>query len=62
MKNDGLLRLAEALSKAHIKYFQLFGVEPHGTVNQMAAMLELCPQAKEYIRLFEEQRERMETV
>jgi hypothetical protein len=59
--NDGLTRLAEVLSRAHIKYFQLFGVEPHGTVHQLAAMLEMCPEAKEYIRLYEKQREQILT-
>jgi hypothetical protein len=54
-------RLAEALSRAHVKYFHLFGVEPHGTIKQLLAMLELCPEAKSYIRLYEENRDRMLT-
>jgi len=63
MRTDaGMLRLANALSRAHIKYFHLFGVEPHGTIPQLMAMLEMCPEAKEYVRLYEKQREEMETV
>ena len=58
----GMLRLAEALSRAHVKYFNLFGVEPHGTLKQLMAMLEMCPEAKEYIRLYEKQRDEMLTV
>lgn len=59
--DTGMLRLAEALSRAHIKYFHLFGVEPHGTVKQLMAMLEMCPEAKEYIRIYEKQRETLLT-
>ena len=59
--DDGMRRLAEALSRAHVKYFHLFGVEPHGTIKQLLAMLELCPEAKSYIRLYEENRDRMLT-
>ena len=62
MSEDGMLRLAEALSRAHIKYFNLFEVEPHGTVRQLMAMLELCPEAKEYVRLYEKQREEILTL
>lgn len=58
MSNDGLLRMAWALSKASDKYFELFGVRPYGTVQQIAAMLELCPEAKTYISLYEKNRER----
>lgn len=54
--DDGMLRLAEVLSHAYLKYFQLFGVEPHGTIPQLMALLELCPEAKEYIRLYEKRR------
>ena len=60
--DEGMLRMAQALSRAHIKYFHLFGVEPHGTVQQLMAMLALCPEAKEYIRLYEKQRTEMLTV
>ena len=60
--DEGMLRLAQSLSRAHIKYFQLFGVEPHGTIKQLMAMLEMCPEAKEYIRLYEKQRTEMLTV
>jgi hypothetical protein len=62
IRDEGLQRLAEALSKAYIKYFHLFGVGPHGTVRQMMAMLEMCPEAKEYIRLYEKQRNETSTV
>lgn len=60
--DEGMLRLAQALSRAHVKYFQLFGIEPHGTVQQLMAMLVMCPEAKEYIRLYEKQRMEMLTV
>lgn len=61
MTDDGMLRLAEALSRAHAKYFHLFGVDAHGTVQQLMAVLEMCPEAKEYVRLYEKQREEMMT-
>ena len=57
--DEGMLRLAQALSRAHVKYFQLFGVEPHGTIQQLMAMLVMCPEAKEYIRLYEKQRRQL---
>jgi hypothetical protein len=60
--DEGMLRLAGALNRAYIKYFHLFGVEPHGTIQQLMAMLELCPEAKEYIRLYEKQRTETLTV
>jgi hypothetical protein len=62
MTDDGILRMAEHLAEAWTKYTWLFGVPPHGTKKQLAAMLELCPQAKEAIRLFEKQREEGMTV
>jgi len=55
---DGLRRFAEALSRAYVKYFWLFGHEPHGTIQQMMAMLELCPEAIEYVQLYDQSRER----
>ena len=61
-QDEGMLRLAQSLSRAHIKYFHLFGVEPHGTIEQLMAMLAMCPEAKEYIRLYEKQRTEMLTV
>jgi hypothetical protein len=61
MTDDGLIRLAEALNRAWSKYSEIFGTAPHGTVKQLAAMLELCPEAKEYIRLYERQRNDMLT-
>ena len=60
--DEGSTRLAAALSRAHVKYVHLFGEEPHGTAKQFLAMLALCPEAKEYVRLYEKQREEMETV
>jgi hypothetical protein len=54
--DEGLKRLAEVLGRAHVRYRNVFGVEPHGTLQQMAAMLEMCPEAKEYIRLYEDAR------
>ena len=57
-RDAGMFRLSQALSRAHAKYFHLFGVEPHGTVQQLMAMLEMCPEAKEYVRLYEKQRNR----
>ena len=60
--SPGMLRLAQALSRAHVKYFHLFGVEAHGTVQQLMAVLEMCPEAKEYIRLYEDKREESLTV
>lgn len=61
-RRDPILEFAEHLSEAWGKYRRLYGVPPHGTVRQLAAMLELCPQAKEAIRLFEKQREEGMTV
>jgi hypothetical protein len=59
--SEPVVRLAESLSKAWVKYREFFGEEPHGTVKQLAAMIELCPEVKEYIRLFEKQREDLAT-
>ena len=59
--DPGMLRLASALSRAHVKYRHLFGVDPHGTIRQLMAMLELCPEAKSYVELYEKNRERMLT-
>lgn len=59
--NEGILRLAESLNSAWRKYSELFGEPPHGTIKQLTAMLTLSPQIKEYVRLYEEQRERMLT-
>jgi hypothetical protein len=60
-QDDGLIRLAKALNRAWAKYSEVFGVAPHGTVKQLAAMLEFCPEARVYIQLYERQREDMLT-
>jgi len=62
VSDDALLQIAESLSQAWAKYKWLYGVPPHGTKKQLAAMLELCPQVKEAIRLWGKQRERGMTV
>jgi tRNA (Thr-GGU) A37 N-methylase len=59
--SDAITTMAAYIGSAHAKYREAFGVEPHGTVKQMAALIELCPQLKEAIRLWDEQRTRMET-
>ena len=53
--------MAAYMGNAHAKYREVFDIEPHGTVKQYAAFIELCPQLKEAIRLWDEQRTRMET-
>ncbi len=55
-QSEGFLRLAQALSQAHIRYFNLYGVEPHGTIQQLMSMLMMCPESKEYVRLYEKHR------
>jgi hypothetical protein len=62
IRDEGIVRMAGFLNEAWRKYQSLFGEAPHGTVNQLAAMLQLCPQAKEAIRLFEKQQEERMTV
>lgn len=59
---DGIQRMAENLAEAWAKYQWLFGEVPHGTVEQLSALIELSPQLKEAIRLFEKQREEGMTV
>ena len=61
-KDDSILRMAEHLAIAWKRYHNYFGAVPHGSVKQLAALLELCPQAKVAIRLFEKQREEGMTV
>lgn len=46
-----LLPLAEALSAAFIKYTEFFGEQPHGTVVQMSALLELMPGKAKYAQV-----------
>ena len=36
--------MAAFMGNAHSKYREAFGVEPHGTIKQYAALIELCPQ------------------
>jgi hypothetical protein len=62
MTNDAIMIMAAYMGSAHAKYYSLFGTEPHGTVKQYAALVELCPQLKEAIRLWDEQRTQRETV
>lgn len=59
--NDAITTMAAYIGIAYAKYRTDFGTEPHGTVKQCAALIELCPQLKEAIRLWDEQRTRMET-
>lgn len=59
--DDGIARMGEALAHAWQRYTQLFGVVPHGSCRQLAAMLQLCPEAKEAVRLWDEQRIEKET-
>jgi hypothetical protein len=40
---DGVVQLAEALSKGWSRYVHIFGVVPHGTKQQLAALIELSP-------------------
>lgn len=51
-----VILMAEYMRDAWRKYFELFGCPPHGTVPQLAAMIELSPQLKEHARLFQKQR------
>lgn len=60
--DEGMLRLAEALRRGFIKYHALFGVDVHGTTRQLMAMLAMCPEAAEYVQLYEKKRTEMETV
>lgn len=59
---DGITLMAEALRVAHVKYETAFGVPVHGTAKQFAALIELCPQMRSAIELWNKQREEMETV
>lgn len=59
--SDTIVTMAAYISNAHAKYREVFGEEPHGTVKQYAALIELCPQLRSAIRLWDEQRTRMET-
>ena len=62
LMSDAITTMAAYMGNAHAKYRDAFGTEPHGTVKQYAALIELCPQLKEAIRLWDEQRVQMETV
>ena len=62
MQNDAIVIMAEALSEAHAKYVAVFGETIHGTQKQFAALLELCPQMKSAIELWDKRRIEMETV
>lgn len=59
--DTAITTMAAYIGNAHAKYRELFGEEPHGTVKQCAALIELCPQLRAAIRLWDEQRMRMET-
>ena len=62
MKDEGLIRLAETLHECWVKYSETFGDVPHGTTKQLGAMLCFSPKIREYIRLYEKQREEGMTV
>jgi hypothetical protein len=61
LMGDAIVTMAAYMGNTHAKYREAFGAEPHGTVKQYAALIELCPQLREAIRLWYEQRQRMET-
>jgi hypothetical protein len=61
MTNDGLALMAKALWEAHVKYMGIFDQPIHGTEKQFAALLELCPQARSAITLWDKQRLKMKS-
>lgn len=62
VSEPGMTRLAQTLNAAWKEYHALFGEPPHGTVQQFEAMIRLAPQFREYVRLYEKQREEGMTV
>ena len=60
--DEGKLRLACALQRAWNRYSDLFGANPHGSEKQLLALLELMPEAKVYVALYEKNREEGMTV
>ena len=54
--SGAITTMAAYMGNAHSKYKEAFGTEPHGTVKQYEALIELCPQLREAIRLWDEQR------
>ena len=62
MSDAAVTTMAAYIGNAHAKYRDLFGTEPYGTVKQYAALIELCPQLRKAIRLWDAQRQEKETV
>jgi|HubBroStandDraft_2_1064218.scaffolds.fasta_scaffold02174_2 hypothetical protein len=62
MANEGVLLMAKALSVACGKYRHLFGEPLHGTEKQFAALIELCPEIRSAIELWDKRRIELETV
>ena len=52
--DEAIDEVGAAMAHAWQRYTQLFGQVPHGSCRQLAAVLRLCPEAREAIGLWNE--------